>query len=97
MPCSWGTALNWADTGVVTDLAAADFSGVCAETESSGVTNNGEDIVFDLGNITNNDRDDNLERISISYTVVVTNVAGNQNIAPSVLNNQADFLMDAGA
>ena len=86
-----------ADTGVITDLAPADFSGVCSVVESSGVTNNGQDIVFELGNITNNDRDDNLERISITYTVVVINAVGNQNTLPTLLNNQAEFLMNNGS
>ena len=93
---SCDSVLITADTGVVTDLADTDFSGVCAATESTGISNAGQDIVFNLGTISNADRDDDLERISITYTVVVTNVIGNQNTSPTVLNNQADFLMDAG-
>lgn len=86
-----------ADTGMTTDLALADFSGVCTETETSpsGVTNDGQDILFNLGNITNDDRDDNPETIAITYTVVTlntNNVNGNQ--AGVLLNNQVQFLMN---
>ena len=81
-----------ADTGMTTDITPADFSGVCTATEASGVTNNGQDILFDLGNITNDDRDDNPETIAIAYTVVVLNEGGNQ--AGVLLNNQAEFLMN---
>ena len=94
---SCDSVLITADTGVVTDLADTDFSGVCAATEATGVSNAGQDIVFTLGNITNNDRDDNLETIAITYQVVVINDAGNQGGATTLLDNAAEYFMDAGS
>ena len=78
--------------------STTDFSTVCAVTETSGVTNNGQTIEFDLGNLTNSDRDNTTdELIEITYQVVVLNVAGNQNTTPTTLDNAADFVMDAGS
>ncbi|HDD62422.1 MAG TPA: isopeptide-forming domain-containing fimbrial protein, partial [Chloroflexi bacterium] len=85
------------DGGLTTDLALADFSGVCAETEATGVSNAGQDITFDLGNITNADRDDNLERIDITYQVVVLNQSSNQGGATTLLDNAAEFQMNPGS
>ncbi len=82
-----------ATTDVTTDLIPNDFSGVCQTTEVSGVTNNGTTINFDLGNITNTNRDDNdAETLEITYQAVVTNVLGNQG--GTLLNNAAEFFMD---
>ena len=85
------------DGGLTTDLTPADFSGVCAETETSGISNFGQDIIFDLGNIVNADRDDNLERIDITYQVVVLNESSNQGGATTLLDNAADFQMNPGS
>ncbi len=79
---------------VTTDLTSGnDFSGVCSNDVT--VTNNGQDVTFDLGNITNANRDNNTpETLTITYEAVVLNVSGNQ--AGTVLGNEANFSMDAG-
>ena len=88
------------DAGISTDFgggSTTDFSSVCAVTAASGVSNNGETIVFDLGDLVNSDRDNTTEeRIEITYQVVVTNVAGNQNTLPTLLDNAVDFVMNDG-
>ena len=83
-------------TDVVTSLASgSDFSGVCTTTEASGVSNNGETILFELGNIDNNNLDNTLvETIEVTYRAVVTNVVGNQG--GTLLNNAAEFIMSDG-
>ncbi len=88
-----------ASVGISTDFGSGsttDFSSVCPATEASGVSNNGQDIVFDLGNLVNSDRNNTTEeRIVITYQVVVLNVSGNQ--AGTLLDNQVDFTMNAGS
>ncbi len=82
-------------TDVTTDLASgSDFSGVCSNDVT--VSNNGQDVTFDLGNITNANRDNTVtETVTIVYQAVTLNVSGNQ--ADVLLNNQANFSMDAGS
>ena len=88
------------DAGISTDFgggSTTDFSSVCAVTAASGVSNSGQTIVFDLGDLVNSDRDNTTEeRIEITYQVVVTNVAGNQNTLPTLLDNAVDFVMNDG-
>ena len=88
------------DAGISTDFGAGsttDFSSVCSVTTTSGVSNNGQTIVFDLGDLVNSDRVNTTEeRIEITYQVVVTNVAGNQNTLPTLLGNAVDFVMNDG-
>ncbi len=80
---------------VTTDLAGG-FAGVCATTEASGVTNNGHNIRFDLGNVTNANRDNaTAETITIIYRAVALNILGNQT--GSLLNNSAAFYMNDGS
>ncbi len=80
---------------VTTDLAGG-FGGICAATEASGVTNNGQDIRFDLGNLTNADRDNvTAETVVITYQAVALNIAGNQSGA--LLNNAAEFFLNDGS
>jgi len=76
--------------------STTDFSTVCGITEASGVTNSGQTIEFDLGDLVNSDRVNTTEeRIEITYQVVVLNFSGNQ--AGVALDNAADFLMDDGS
>ena len=95
------SVIAYSDTAVTTDvttdlLSGSDFSGVCGTTEASGVTNFGQDIIFDLGNITNINRDNSdQERVEIIYQVVVLNVPGNQ--ALTILDNAAEYLMNDGS
>ncbi len=81
-------------TDVTTDLASGnDFSGVCNNDVT--VTNNGQNVTFDLGTVTNANRDNNTpETLTITYEAVVLNVAGNQS--GTVLGNEANFSMDTG-
>lgn len=91
------TSVTTSSTDVTTDLPGEtiEFDSVCATTEASGVTNNGQDIRFDLGNITNANRDDATpETITIVYQVVVLNVIGNQG--GTLLDNAAEFYMNDG-
>jgi LPXTG-site transpeptidase (sortase) family protein len=84
-----------ASPDVSTDLAGG-FAGVCATTEASGVTNNGHDIRFDLGNVTNANRDNaTAETITITYRAIALNVMSNQS--SSLLNNSAAFYMNNGS
>jgi uncharacterized repeat protein (TIGR01451 family)/fimbrial isopeptide formation D2 family protein len=80
---------------VTTDLSSgSDFSGVCSNNVT--VTSNGQDVTFDLGNITNANRDNNTaETLTITYEAVALNVSGNQG--GTVLGNEANFSMDAGS
>jgi len=84
-----------ADAGISTDLIPSDYSGVCGVTEASGVTNNGQTIEFDLGSLVNSDRDDNEERIEITYQVVVLNVDGNDS--GELLDNTISSLINDGS
>ncbi len=85
---------NAVTSDVTTDLASgSDFSGVCSNNVT--VANDGHNLTFDLGNITNANRDnDKLETIKVIYQAVVLNVGGNQS--GTLLNNSASFLMDEG-
>ncbi len=77
---------------VITDLASgSNFSGACADI----VVTDTENFTFNLGNITNSNRNNAVaETVTIEYVAVVLNVAGNQGGAPNgtLLNNEARFL-----
>ena len=72
---------------IVTDLAGG-ISAACNDPTNPTVTNNGKDVTFTLGNLTNSDRTQPAdETITIVYTAVVNNVAQATNGAS--LNNAA--------
>jgi LPXTG-site transpeptidase (sortase) family protein len=92
------TSVVASSADVTTDLpdTTNEFDSVCGTTQASGVTNNGQDIRFNLGNITNANRDNSTpETVTITYQAVVLNVIGNQT--GTTLNNSAEFYMNAGS
>lgn len=80
-----------ASAGVTTNLpSGSDFSGVC---NNNIVVTDAQHFRFNLGNITNANRVNNVdETITIEYVAVVLNVAGNQG--GILLNNEARFYQD---
>ncbi|WP_299596902.1 isopeptide-forming domain-containing fimbrial protein [uncultured Microbulbifer sp.] len=85
-----------------------EFIGITSVTTSSGdiastvpltpaglaPTVNGQQVIFDLGDITNTNRDNSVaETITITYEVLVDNVAANQSGAQR--NNNARFFWDS--
>ena len=79
-----------ASAGLSTDLSGS-FAAACNDPTNPLVAAPGQVLTFDLGTVTNPDDDtpanDDDETITIEYTVVVLNVAGNQ--AGTTLANSA--------
>ncbi|MFN8381401.1 MAG: sortase [Anaerolineales bacterium] len=86
------TNVTPSSTDVTTDLASgSNFSGACADI---AVSNNGQDVTFNLGNITNANRiNTTADTITIEYVAVVLNQSSNQG--GTLLNNEAKFFTGA--
>ncbi len=90
------TSVTPSSANVTTDLASgSDFSGACGDVV---VTNNGQDMHFNLGNVTNANRENTTaEQVVITYQAVVLNVSSNQSGPVTLLNNSAEFFMNNGS
>lgn len=102
------TDAGGSDTGLTSSVMTFDAAGLCTNcvagpippalpsgSENPLVVNNGNQLTFNLGNISNNDVNNAVEEnIIIVYRAVVLNVAGNQ--AGTQLNNSAVFTWTGG-
>ena len=70
------TSITPSSVNVTTDLGGG-FVDACNDAVNPTVLNDGTTIQFNLGNITNSSATD--ETLTIAFTAVVTNVAGNQD------------------
>ncbi|WP_428819241.1 isopeptide-forming domain-containing fimbrial protein [Microbulbifer sp. MCCC 1A16149] len=81
----------------VTDvtLSSGDITSTAPlTTDTIQVTQNGQDVIFTLGDITNTNRDNTVpETITITYDVLVENVESNQSSVQR--NNNAQFSWDS--
>jgi uncharacterized repeat protein (TIGR01451 family)/fimbrial isopeptide formation D2 family protein len=84
--CISGTPIT-ASTGLTTDLSGG-WADACNGAAGLNVANNGHDVTFGLGNITNADQDNGTpEKIDITYEAVVLNTG--TNIRGQTLQNGA--------
>lgn len=93
-----------ADTGLSSSAMTFNAGGNCTNCTAGTtvgvsnplVTNSGGTITFNLGDLTNTDRNNSIaETITIIYRVVVLNVSGNQSGTP--LNNSAVYSWTGGS
>ncbi|WP_043320659.1 isopeptide-forming domain-containing fimbrial protein [Microbulbifer sp. HZ11] len=84
---------------IVSVTASADIQNASGNPWSQSdltITENGQQITFDLGDLTNVNRDNSsTETITITYRVLVQNIIENQS--GDTLNNQAEFSWDSTA
>ncbi len=83
-----------ADADLSTTLPGG-FTAACNAPTNPTVTGSGQDVTFDLGSITNSNRDNgHAEQIILTYRMVVLNVAG--NVHGSTPSNAARLLWTGG-
>jgi uncharacterized repeat protein (TIGR01451 family) len=71
----------------LTSAALATFVPAIPAGAISGGVNCGAPVTFDLGNVQNNDNDNDLEYVQIEFNALVCNATGNQASPPTTLSN----------
>lgn len=87
------TFIGWAGS-TVASVKETDISLSYTEVSNTG---EGQNLIFELGNLTNENSDNTTsETIILQYQAYVNNTTGNQNDAPTTLDNKAYLSFSGG-